>query len=67
LSKILATDPEVHVRFPELPYFFGEVVGLERGPFSLEGIIEEMLDRKSSDFGLENREYGNSGSSALTT
>jgi hypothetical protein len=33
-------------------------VGLERGPLSLVGTIEEPLARKSSGSGLENREYG---------
>jgi hypothetical protein len=37
---------------------FWEVVGLERGPLSLMGIIEELLGRKSSGSGLENRDYG---------
>jgi hypothetical protein len=37
---------------------FWEVVGLERGPFSLVSTIEELLGRKSSGFGLEIREYG---------
>jgi hypothetical protein len=46
---------------------FWEVVGLERGPVSLVGTIEELLGRKSSDSGVENRDYGRSGSSALTT
>jgi hypothetical protein len=36
---------------------FWEVVGLERGPLSLVSTIEELLGRKSSGFGLENREY----------
>jgi hypothetical protein len=31
---------------------------LERGPFSLESTIEELLERKSSGFGTENQEYG---------
>jgi hypothetical protein len=34
---------------------FGELVGLEHGPLSLVRIIEELLERKSSGFGLENR------------
>jgi hypothetical protein len=34
------------------------VVGLERGPLSLVSKIEELLERKSSDSGLENLEYG---------
>jgi hypothetical protein len=37
---------------------FREVVGLERGPLSLVSTIEELLGRKNSGFGLENREYG---------
>jgi hypothetical protein len=37
---------------------FCEVLGLERGPLSLVSTIEELLERKSSDSSLENREYG---------
>jgi hypothetical protein len=37
---------------------FWEVVGLERGPLSLVSTTEELLERKSSGSGLENREYG---------
>jgi hypothetical protein len=37
---------------------FWEVMGLERGPLSLVSTIEELLDRKNSGSGLENREYG---------
>jgi hypothetical protein len=37
---------------------FWEIVGLERGPFSLVSKIEELLGRNSSGFGLENRDYG---------
>jgi hypothetical protein len=33
-------------------------VGLGRGPLSLVSTIEELLERKSSGFGLESREYG---------
>jgi hypothetical protein len=45
--------------FDSLLYqIFGEVVGPERGPLSLVSTIEELLGRNSSDFGLENREYG---------
>jgi hypothetical protein len=36
---------------------FWEVVCLELGPFSLVSTIEELLGRKSSGSGLENREY----------
>jgi hypothetical protein len=32
---------------------FFEVVGLERGPLSLANTTEGLLERKSSDFGLE--------------
>jgi hypothetical protein len=37
---------------------FWEVVGLGRGPLSLVSTIEELLGRRSSDFGLESLEYG---------
>jgi hypothetical protein len=37
---------------------FWEVVGLERGTLSLVSTIEELLERKSSGYDLENREYG---------
>jgi hypothetical protein len=37
---------------------FWEVVGLERGPRSLASRIEELIGRKSSGSGLENRDYG---------
>jgi hypothetical protein len=36
---------------------FWEAWGLERGPLSLISTIEELRGRKSSEFGLENREY----------
>jgi hypothetical protein len=39
---------------------FWEVVGLERGPFSLVSTTEEILGRKNSGSGLESREYGRS-------
>jgi hypothetical protein len=35
-----------------------EVVGLERGPLSFVSTIEELLGRKNSWFGLENRDCG---------
>jgi hypothetical protein len=35
-----------------------EVVGLEPGPFSLVSTIEELLERKSSVSGVENRDSG---------
>jgi hypothetical protein len=37
---------------------FWEVVGLERGSLSLVSATEELLGRKSSGSGVENREYG---------
>jgi hypothetical protein len=33
-------------------------VGLEQGPLSLVSTTEELLERKSSGYGLENRNYG---------
>jgi hypothetical protein len=36
---------------------FWEVVGLEQGPLSLMSTTKELLGRKSSGYGLENREY----------
>jgi hypothetical protein len=33
-------------------------VGLERGPLSLVSATEELLERKRSGYGLDNREYG---------
>jgi hypothetical protein len=42
-------------------------VGLERGPLSLVSRTEELLERKSSDSGIEIREYWRRGSAALTT
>jgi hypothetical protein len=50
-------------RFDSRHYqIFWEVVGLEGGPLSLVSTTEELLERKSSGFGLENREYGRRGS-----
>jgi hypothetical protein len=62
-SEFLATDSEARVRFQALPDFLKkkkgkQVVGLERGPLSLVSTTEELLDKKSSDSCLENREYG---------
>jgi hypothetical protein len=42
---------------PGATRFFCEVVGLERGPLGLVSTIEELPLRRSSGFGLENREY----------
>jgi hypothetical protein len=38
-------------------------VGLEQGPLSLVSTIEELLERKNSGSGLENRDYGRRDSS----
>jgi hypothetical protein len=46
---------------------FWDVLGLERGPLSLVSTIEELLGRKGSSCGVENRDYGRRGSAALTT
>jgi hypothetical protein len=44
--------------FDSLRYqIFWEVVGLEQGPLSLVSTTEELLGRKSSGSGLENRDY----------
>jgi hypothetical protein len=43
--------------------YFWEIAGLERGPLSLVSTIEELLERKSSGSGIENREYGRRDSS----
>jgi hypothetical protein len=55
----------VRVRFPALPDFLRSS-GSGTGS-SLVGTIEELLGRKSSDSGLENRDYGRKGSAELTT
>jgi hypothetical protein len=52
----LATDPEVRIRFPALPDFLRSS-GSGRGPLNLVSTTEELLERKSSGSGLENREY----------
>jgi hypothetical protein len=39
-----------------------EVMSLEWDPLSLVSTIEELLESKSSVFGLENRDYGRRGS-----
>jgi hypothetical protein len=46
---------------------FWEVVGLTRGQLSLISTIEELVERKISSCGLENRDYGRRGAAALTT
>jgi hypothetical protein len=44
--------------FDYRPYQIFYEMGLERGPLSLVSTIEELLGKKSSDSGLEKREYG---------
>jgi hypothetical protein len=56
-SEFLATDPEVRVRFPELPDFLRSR-GFGTGPLSLVSTTEELLEKKISGSGLENRDYG---------
>jgi hypothetical protein len=51
-SEFLAIDPWVRVR----SQIFLKVVGLERGPLNLMSTTEELLERKSNEFGLENPE-----------
>jgi hypothetical protein len=43
---------------PGATKFFWEIAGIEWGPLSFVSTIEELLERKSSGSGLENREYG---------
>jgi hypothetical protein len=43
---------------PGATRFFWEVMGLERSSFSLVSTSDELLEIKSSSFGLERREYG---------
>jgi hypothetical protein len=54
--EFLATAPEVRV-YSWRYQIFREVVGVERGPLSLVSTIEELLRRKSSGYGRENRGY----------
>jgi hypothetical protein len=42
---------------------FWETLGLDPGPPSLVSTVEELLERKSSGSGIENREYGHWGPS----
>jgi hypothetical protein len=46
---------------------FWEVVGVDRSPLSLVSTVEELLERKSSGSGLENRDYARKGYGGLTT
>jgi hypothetical protein len=52
---MVVTVPSYRSRGSGLPDFL-YVVGLERGPFNLVKITEELLERKGSGSGLENRD-----------
>jgi hypothetical protein len=61
LSGLVVRVPGYRSRGPRFDFrnyqIFGEVVGLERGPLSLVSTTEELLGRKRSGSGLENRKY----------
>jgi hypothetical protein len=65
-GQVLATDPEVLVRFQALLDFL-EAVCLKRGPFSLVSTTEELFEGKISGSSLKTREYVRRRSAALTT
>jgi hypothetical protein len=50
-------DPEVLDSDFQCYQIYWEVVDLEQGPLSLVSKIKELLTRKNSGSGLENREY----------
>jgi hypothetical protein len=52
ICGLVLRDPGYRSRGPGKS---GKVVGLERGPLSLVSTIKELLGRKSSGSGLENR------------
>jgi hypothetical protein len=56
-SQFLATDPEARVQFPTIPGFLRSSGSGTRST-SLVSTTEDLLGRKSSGSGLENREYG---------
>jgi hypothetical protein len=58
LSRMGGNGGKVPRDLQLFPQIFWEVVGLEWGPLSLVSAIEELLGRKSSGSGLENRDYG---------
>jgi hypothetical protein len=55
-SQFLATDHRSAFDYHRYQILW-EVVGLKRGPLSLMNATEELLERKSSNFSIENREY----------
>jgi hypothetical protein len=61
-SEFLATDPQVQVRFPALPDFLRSS-GSGTGSTQPHGYNWRAIWKKSSDSGLENRDYGRRDSS----
>jgi hypothetical protein len=55
--EFLAIDPEVLVRFPALLVTLRSS-GSGTGSTQLVSTTEQLLERKNSSSGLENREYG---------
>jgi hypothetical protein len=66
LCGLVVTDPDIRVRFPELPDFLRSS-GYGTGSTRIVSTIEELLERKSSGSCLEIRDYGRRESAALTT
>jgi hypothetical protein len=62
LCGLVVRVPVYKSRFPGFDFrrykIFWDVVGLEWDPLSLVSTTEELLERKSSGSGLEDREYG---------
>jgi hypothetical protein len=60
-SEFLATDPEIRIRFPELPDFLRSS-GFGMGSTQpLAGAFEELLGRKRSCSSIDNRDYDSRG------
>jgi hypothetical protein len=62
LCDLVVRVPVYRFRGPGFDFrqyqIYWAVVGLERGPLSLVSITEELLGRKGSGSGLENRDHG---------
>jgi hypothetical protein len=58
---------QIQVQFPALPDFLRSSCCGTRSTQPRKYINEELLERKSSGSGLENRDYGRRGSAALIT